>query len=123
MILINTKLWVADNSGILKIKCINIYKKKKNPGYPGDIILFSLRKINLQKNKISKGTLMKGVIVRLKDKIRRSGGYIFMNQNAVIILNKNNLPLGNRIFGPIFRELRNYKKYYNKLLSISTYII
>ena len=120
MIYILTKLNVADNSGAKKVKCIKILNKKL-VGSIGDLILVSLKKIN-PKKKLLKGTLHRGVIVRINKKIKRDVGYISINDNAIVILNKNGLPIGTRILGPIFRELRFYKKY-NKIISLSSYII
>ena len=72
--------------------------------------------------KILKGSLQKGVIVRLNKKIIRNGGYISIKENAIVILNNNLLPIGTRIFGPVLRELRLSNKY-SKILSLAKYVL
>ena len=120
MIYVLTKLNTADNSGALKVKCIKVLKNKK-VGSIGGLILVSVRKVN-PKKKIIKGNLHTGVIVRLKRKIKRSGGYLKINDNAIILLNSQKLPLGTRVLGPIFRELRLFREY-SKLVSLATYVL
>jgi len=120
MIYVQTKLNVADNSGALKVKCIKILNNKKI-GSIGDLILVSVQKINPIK-KIVKGSLQKGVIVRLQKKIYRDGGYISVGENAIVILNNNLLPIGTRIFGPVLRELRLCNKY-SKILSLAKFVV
>ena len=120
MIYIQTNLNVADNSGALKVRCIKVLNNKK-VGTIGDLILVSVTKINPIK-KITKGSLQKGVIVRLNKKIYRDGGYIAINENAIVVLNNNLLPLGTRIFGPVLRELRLCNKY-SKILSLAKFVL
>ena len=120
MIVIQTKLFIADNSGALIARCIKILNNK-SIGLIGDLILVSLLKIN-PKKKLIKGSLQKGVIVRSKRKILRNGGYIFVYQNAIVILNNNLLPIATRIFGPILKELRKQRNF-SKILSLAKYIV
>lgn len=120
MIYVSTNLNTADNSGARYVKCIKILSKKMM-GTIGDLILVSLKKIN-PKKKLLKGTLHQGVIVRVHHKVIRSIGYILINDNSLVVLNKTSLPIGSRILGPIFRELRFYKKY-NKIISLSSYVV
>lgn len=120
MIYVQTKLNTADNSGALKVKCIKVLNNKKI-GTIGDLILVSVKQIN-PKKKILKGSLQKGVIVRLKSKIKRYGGYISIGDNAIILLNNQQLPIGTRVLGPILRELRLYRQY-SKLVSLATYVL
>lgn len=120
---INTRFKVIDNSGAFYVKCIKVYSKSKEIKI-GDILLVSVRKVNTKnkKRKISKGQLVKAVVVRLVNKTRKRGGYISFEDNAVILLNNKLLPLGTRILGTISSELYFYAKF-NKILSMSTYII
>jgi large subunit ribosomal protein L14 len=120
MIYVQTKLNVADNSGALKVKCIKVLNNKFI-GSIGDLLLVSLKKIN-PKKKLLKSSLQKGVIVRMRRKLKRNGGYISIDENAIVILNNNLLPMGTRILGPILRELRVYRQY-SKIISLATYVL
>jgi|SRR3989338_1141364 large subunit ribosomal protein L14 len=120
MIFIQTKLEVADNSGALVVRCIKILNNKLI-GTIGSLILVAIQKIN-PKKKILKGSIYKCVIVRLKRKVIRNGGYISINENAVVILNNNLMPIATRIFGPVLRELRLDRKY-SKIISLAKFVI
>lgn len=120
MIYVLTNLKVADNSGALRVRCIKVLENKKI-GKCGNLILVSLLKINPQK-KLIKGSIQKGVIIRTKNKLYRNTGYICTNENAIIILNNNLLPIATRIFGPIFRELKLQRRF-SKLVSLSKFIV
>lgn len=120
MIVVHTKLNVADNSGALFVRCVKVLNNKIL-GCVGDIILVTLLKINPLK-KLVKGSLQKGVIVRAKRKILRNGGYISVQENALVILNNNLLPMSTRIFGPVLRELRK-RRHFTKILSLAKFIV
>ena len=123
MIHIQTKLNVNDNSGIKLAQCLKIYKKKT--GKIGDVILISIKNLKLnskKKVKISKGDLLKAIIIYTKYKNKNTiGNFIKFDINSIIILNNQNKPLGTRIFGPItsfFRKKKNFK-----IISLSNQII
>ena len=120
MIYVQTNLEVADNSGALKVRCIKVLNNKKI-GSIGSLILVAIKKIN-PKKKILKGSIYKCVVVRLKKKINRQGGYISISENAVVILNNNLMPIATRIFGPVLRELRTDRKY-SKIISLAKFVI
>lgn len=123
MIYIQTKLNINDNSGIKLAQCLKIYKKKT--GKIGDIILISIKNLKLnnkKKIKISKGDLLKAIIIYTKYKNKNTiGNFIKFDINSIIILNNQNKPLGTRIFGPITSYFRKIKKF--KILSLSNQII
>ena len=125
MIFPKTILKIADNSGAKYVKCLRILETKssrgkKRFGIVGDIILVSIRLCKSQK-KVKKGNVFKAIIVRTVRKIRRESGWVFFNDNAVVLLNKKMLPLGTRIFGPISRDIR-FKKM-NKILAGASLIL
>jgi large subunit ribosomal protein L14 len=125
MIFPKTLLKSADNSGAKYLKCLRILETKstrgkKRFGVIGDIILVSVRMCKSQK-KVKKGNVFKAIIVRTKRKIRRESGWLFFNDNAVVLLNKKMLPLGTRIFGPISRDIRFRKM--TKILSGASLIL
>lgn len=115
----------ADNSGAKYLKCLRILETKssrgkKRFGIIGDIILVSVRVCKSQK-KVKKGNVFKAIIVRTVRKIKRESGWLFFNDNAVVLLNKKMLPLGTRIFGPVARDIRFRKM--TKILSGASLIL
>jgi large subunit ribosomal protein L14 len=125
MIFKNSKLYVGDNTGIKKVKCIRVLKKNSKIGNLGDIILFSIKKTSKKKTYIKKKMYL-GLLINLKKKSKRlDGSYIKFNQNALISLSENFKVLGTRLFFPISKELKKKKKneLYKKVLSNSKYII
>jgi large subunit ribosomal protein L14 len=120
MVYVQTRLAVADNSGALNVQCIKILNNK-SVGRIGYIILVALKKIN-PKKKLLKGQLHKCVIVRMRKKVIRKGGYIFVNENAVVVLNNNLMPIATRIFGPILRELRLNRRF-SKIISLAKFVL
>ncbi len=108
MIQIQTRLKVADNSGAKEIQCIKVLGgSKKRYGKIGDVIVASVKDAIPDSN-VKKGSVIKAVIVRTKKEMRRSDGtYIKFDDNAAVLINKNNEPLGTRVFGPVARDLRS----------------
>ena len=109
----------ADNTGAKYLRCLRILETKSSRGKKrfgsiGDIILVSVRVCKSQK-RVKKGNVFKAIIVRTIRKIKRESGWVFFNDNAVVLLNKKMLPLGTRIFGPIARDIKFRKM--TKILS------
>lgn len=124
MIFAKTILKTADNSGAKYVKCLRILETKSTRGKKkfailGDIILVSVRICKSDK-KVRKGNVFKAIVVRTVKSVKRESGWVFFNDNAVVLLNKKMLPLGTRIFGPIGRDVRFRKM--TKILS-SAYLI
>ena len=103
MIRMQTILEVADNSGARKIACITPIGGSgigRTAGI-GDIISASV------KEAVPRGTVVRAVIVRTaKETKRRDGSYIRFDNNAAVLINDSNEPIGTRVFGPVARELR-----------------
>ena len=69
-----------------------------------------------------KGTVVKAVIVRTrKEHRRRDGTYIRFDQNAAVLINDANEPVGTRVFGPVARELREKK--FLKIVSLAPEVL
>lgn len=102
-----SRLIVADNSGAKEVMCIKVLGgSHRRYASIGDIIVASVKK-SIPNAKISKGDVVKAVIVRVKKEIRRNNGtFIRFDDNAVVILDNKKEPIGTRIFGPIGREVR-----------------
>lgn len=107
MIQTQSTLNVADNSGARKVMCIKVLgDSKRRYARIGDLISCSV-KTAIPGGNVKKGEVVKAVVVRTKKEIRRKdGSYIRFDENAAVIINKENEPVGTRIFGPVARELR-----------------
>jgi len=123
MIQVQTMLTVADNTGAKKAQCIKVLggTKRRYAGI-GDIIIVVIKSAQPHQM-IKKSDVVKAVIVRQHKELRRpSGIYIRFDDNAVVILDKNNQdPKGTRIFGPVARELR--AKGFNKIISLAPEVL
>ena len=115
-------LRISDNSGGRKFKTIKILGGfKKRYGKVGEVIVGSIRGLRLNKKKklkIKEGEVVRGLVIRTKGKVKRENlTETKFLENAVVLLNKKNQPLGSRVMGPVFRELRKSK--YMKVASLS----
>jgi large subunit ribosomal protein L14 len=115
-------LEVADNSGAKRVQCIKVMGgSHKRYARLGDIVVVSVKEAIPESN-IKKGEKAKAVVVRTKKEHRRSdGSYIRFDQNAVVLINAQNEPLGTRIFGPVARELR--WKEFMKIISLAPEVL
>ena len=122
MIFAGTILSVCDNSGVKWVQCLKVLgKRPKAFGKPGDIIVVSIKKVK-SLSKIKKKDIYKAIIVRVKKKIlREDGSSINFSKNSVVLLNVKGSPIGNRVFGPVAKELRTKKN--AKLVSLCTKMI
>lgn len=118
MIQSETRLTVADNSGAKELYCIKVLGgSKRRYASIGDIITVSVKEA-IPNSKVSKGDIVQAVIVRTKKEIARpDGSSIRFDDNSAVVLNKNNEPVGTRIFGPVARELR--AKRFMKIVSLA----
>tara|TARA_B100000242_G_scaffold217305_1_gene158784 strand:+ start:513 stop:881 length:369 start_codon:yes stop_codon:yes gene_type:complete len=122
MIQMQSKLFVADNSGARKIQCIKVLGgSKKRSASIGDIIVVSIKDA-IPRAKVKKGDVYKAVIVRTsKDFNRSDGTSIRFDKNAAVLLDKQEEPIATRIFGPVTRELRSKK--FMKIISLAPEVI
>jgi large subunit ribosomal protein L14 len=114
---------VADNSGakqLLVIKCLG--RSGKKTATIGDIVVGSV-KVATPRKDIKKGDVVRAVVVRTKFPIhRRDGSTIRFDENAVVIIDPATLnPKGNRVFGPVARELRD--KNFMKIISLAPEVL
>ena len=71
---------------------------------------------------LKKGDVVKAVVVRTKESVRRpDGSYIRFSENAAVIIKDDKSPRGTRIFGPVARELRD--KDYMKIVSLAPEVL
>jgi large subunit ribosomal protein L14 len=117
-----TVLNVADNTGAKKVRCFRVYGGTyRRTASVGDIIMVSVRTA-IPSGTVKKGDKSKAVIVRTKKEIRRKdGSYIRFDENAVVLIDKDNEPRGTRIFGPVARELR--ERQFMKIVSLAPEVV
>jgi large subunit ribosomal protein L14 len=107
MIQQETRLKVADNSGAREVLCFKVLGgTRRRYAAVGDVIVCTVKDA-LPVGRVKKGDVVKAVIVRTKKPLRRAdGSTISFDENAVVLINTQNEPIGTRIFGPIAREVR-----------------
>lgn len=122
MIQIRSILGVADNSGAKKVSCIKVIgASNKLIANIGDIIVVNVKEA-IYDAKVKKGDVVRAVVVRtVKETRRPDGSYIKFDENSVVIINKDNEPVGTRIFGPVARELRAKK--FMKIVSLAPEVL
>ena len=115
-------LTVADNSGAREIMCIRVLGSgKARAATVGDIIVAVVKDAN-PNMPIKKSDIVRAVIVRTRKKVRRQNGTsIRFDENAAVIINKENNPRGTRVFGPVARELREGN--FTKIISLAPEVI
>jgi len=113
---------VADNTGAKKIRCITVLGgSKRRYARVGDVITASVKEAT-PGGEITKGQVVRAVIVRTAKETRRAdGSYIKFDRNAAVIIDRQNNPRGTRIFGPVARELRGKK--FVKIISLAPEVI
>ncbi len=122
MIQVQTKLNVADNTGARELMCIRVLGSgARRYASVGDVIV-AVVKDALPNMPVKKSEVVKAVIVRVRNNIKRKDGTtIRFDDNAAVIIQKDGNPKGTRVFGPIARELRD--KNYTKILSLAPEVL
>ena len=122
MIQQQTRLKVADNTGAKEIMCIRVMGGSRvRYGFVGDIIIASVKDAT-PGGAVKKGEVVRAVIVRTaKEYVRTDGSHIRFDDNAAVIIGKENNPRGTRIFGPVARELR--EKAFMKIISLAPEVL
>jgi len=122
MIQMQTRLEVADNSGAKKVQCIKVLGgSKRKYAHLGDLIVVSVKEAT-PNGKVKKGDVVQAVVVRTKKQVRRDDGtYIRFDENAAVLLNKQGQLVGNRVFGPVARELR--AKSFMRIVSLAPEVL
>ena len=122
MIQMSTELDVADNSGARRVMCIKVLGgSKRRYADVGDIIVVSVKEA-IPRGRVKKGEVLKAVVVRTAKGVRRpDGSLIRFDNNAAVLVNNQNEPIGTRIFGPVTRELR--QKNHMKIISLAPEVL
>ena len=113
---------VADNTGARKLMCIRVVNKNKLQLARIGMIIIAVVKEALPNMSIKKSDIVRAVIVRTSKEIRRQNGMsIRFDDNAAVLINRDGLPVGTRIFGPVARELRD--KNFTKIVSLAPEVL
>lgn len=122
MIQMQTNLDVADNSGARRVQCIKVLGgSKRMIAGVGDVIVVSVKEA-IPRGRVKKGDIHRAVIVRTAKEIsRQDGTSIRFDSNAAVLIDRNNEPIGTRIFGPVTRELR--ARQFMKIVSLAPEVI
>ena len=122
MIQVQTELMVADNTGAKRVECIKVLGgSKRRYAAVGDVIVVSVKEA-APRGKVKKGDVHRAVVVRTSKEIRRvDGSAIRFDNNAAVLINKQEEPIGTRIFGPVTRELRG--KNFMKIISLAPEVL
>ena len=122
MIQQETRLKVADNSGAKELGVIRVLGgTRARYARVGDIVTCSVKDA-IPNSPIPKGKVVKAVIVRTVNPIRRpDGSTIRFDENAAVLVNDDKTPKGTRVFGPIPRELRDLG--FTKIISLAPEVL
>ncbi len=122
MIQQETRLRVADNTGAKEVLCIRpLGGSLRRYASLGDVIVATVKEAT-PGGVVKKGEVVKAVVVRTKDAVRRvDGSYIRFDENAAVIIKDDKSPRGTRIFGPVARELR--ERDFVKILSLAPEVL
>ena len=122
MVMQESRLKVADNSGareVLVIRCLGGSKRKY--ANIGDIVVCTVKKA-IPNGNVKAGKVVKAVIVRSVEGVRRSdGSYIKFDDNACVLIKDDKTPVGTRVLGPVARELR--EKDFMKIVSLAPEVL
>ncbi len=113
---------VADNSGARRVLCIKVLGgSRRRYARVGDVIVVTVKEA-IPGGKVSKGDVVKAVVVRVaKEMGRADGSYIKFDTNSAVILDNQGKPVGTRIFGPVARELRARR--FMKIVSLAPEVL
>lgn len=122
MIQQESRLKIADNSGAKSILCIRVLGgTRRRYARVGDIIVATVKDASTT-GQVKKKSVVKAVVVRTTDKIRRKdGSTICFDENAAVIIGDDKNPRATRVFGPVPRELRDLG--YAKIVSLAPEVL
>ena len=122
MVMQESRLKVADNTGARELLVIKVLGGSKvKSGNIGDVVVGTVKKA-IPNSNMPKGKVVKAVIVRTVEGVRRNdGSYIKFDDNACVIIKDDKSPIGTRVLGPVARELR--EKDYMKIISLAPEVL
>ena len=122
MVMQQSKLKVADNSGARELMVIRVLGGSKvRYGNIGDVVVGTVKKA-IPNGTVKEGKVVKAVIVRSVQGLRREdGSYIKFDDNACVLIKDDKSPIGTRVIGPVARELRD--KEFTKIVSLAPEVL
>lgn len=122
MIQMQTWLDVADNSGAKLAQCIKVLGgTRRRYAYLGDIVVVSVKRA-IPGAEVKQGDVVRGVVVRTSNAVRREdGSYVRFDRNAIVLIDNDKNPRGTRIFGAVARELR--ARNFMKIISLASEVV
>lgn len=122
MIQMQTWLDVADNSGAKLAQCIKVLGgTRRRYAYLGDIVVASVKRA-IPGAEVKQGDVVRGVVVRTANAVRREdGSYVRFDHNAIVLIDNEKNPRGTRIFGAVARELR--ARNFMKIISLASEVV
>ena len=122
MVMQESRLKVADNSGARELLVIRVVGGSKvKSGNIGDIVIGTVKKA-IPNSSVPKGKVVKAVIVRTVQGVKRAdGSYIKFDDNACVLIREDKSPIGTRVLGPVARELR--EKDFMKIVSLAPEVL
>jgi large subunit ribosomal protein L14 len=122
MIQMQSNLDVADNSGAKRVMCIKVLGGAgRRYAHVGDTIVVSVKEA-IPRGRVKKGDVLRAIVVRTAQGVKRKDGSVIrFDRSAAVIVNKQNEPIGTRIFGPVPRELR--AKNHMKIVSLAPEVL
>ncbi|GME68725.1 hypothetical protein B5S31_g959 [[Candida] boidinii] len=132
MIYLKSLLRVIDNSGAELVECIKVLRKTpKNFAAVGDkivVVVQEAKPLTSQivgasaSNRVKRGDICRAVVVRTKSPIQRTDGSVIrFDDNACVLINQKDEPIGTRVSSVVARELR--KKNFNKIVSLAPRVV
>ena len=121
MIQLRSRIDVADNTGARMATMIGVIGKASATARIGDIITANVKEA-ASGGTVKKGDVVRAVVVRTRQPVRREDGSVLrFDNNAIVIIDKDMNPRGTRIFGPVARELR--EKNFMKIISLAPEVL
>ena len=121
MIQLRSRIDVADNTGARMATMIGVIGKASATARIGDIITANVKEAS-SGGTVKKGDVVRAVVVRTRQPVRREdGSCLRFDNNAIVIIDKDMNPRGTRIFGPVARELR--EKNFMKIISLAPEVL
>ena len=121
MIQLRSRLDVADNTGARMATMIGVIGKRTMTAHVGDVITANVKEASTG-GSVKKGDVVRAVVVRTKHPVKRADGSVLrFDNNAIVIIDKDQNPKGSRVFGPVARELR--EKNFMKIVSLAPEVL
>ena len=122
MIQMQTRLDVADNSGAKIVQCIKVLGgSRRRYAHLGDIVVGAVKRA-IPGGEVKQGDVVRGVVVRTAQSVRRAdGSYVRFDRNAIVLIDNEKNPRGTRIFGAVARELR--ARNFMKIISLASEVV